>query len=180
MMNDSESAFPPAFSPSEIEAKIYFIRGQKVMLDADLANLYGVATKVLNQSVRRNIDRFPGDFMFQLTESEEESLRSQFVTSSLGYGGRRYPPLAFTEYGVAMLSSILKSKRAIQVNISIMRAFGRLRQMLGSNQELAKKLSELEGKYDRQFRAVFDAIRELMSNHTVPRKRVIGLDRKQK
>jgi hypothetical protein len=179
-MKESDPISPPALPLNDVETKIYLIRGHKVMIDADLASLYGVVTKALNQSVRRNIERFPDDFMFQLTEIEAENLRSQFVTSSLDYGGRRYLPLVFTEYGVAMLSSVLKSKQAIQVNIAIMRAFGRFRQLFESNKEVAGKISELENKYDRQFKVVFDAIRELMSNHAVPRKRVIGLSREQK
>ncbi len=145
-----------------IEDKIFFIRGEKVMLDADLAKLYGVETKVLLQAVKRNIDRFPADFMFQLTNQELAILRSQIVTSS-PWGGRRYPPYAFPEQGVAMLSSVLNSPRAIKVNIEIIRTFVRLRQMLASNAELSGKLKELEKKYDAQFRVVFDAIRSLMT-----------------
>jgi hypothetical protein len=142
------------------------------MLDSDLAELYGVATKVLIQAVKRNIDRFPDDFMFQLTKQELGNLRSQFVTSS--WGGRRYPPYAFTEQGVAMLSSVLRSDRAIHVNIEIMRAFVRLRQMLASNVELSRKLAALEKKYDAQFKVVFDAIRELMTPPAPKKKRPIG------
>ena len=158
-----------------IKSKIYLIRGHKVLLDRDLALLYGVDTKVLNQAVRRNIHRFPDDFMFQLTEIEDKLLKSQFVTSNIGRGGRRKLPLVFTEYGVAMLSSVLKSEQAIQVNIEIMRTFGRLREFLNSNKEVARKLALLESKYDRQFKAVFDAIREIVSQHAVPRKRIVGL-----
>ncbi len=132
------------------------------MLDADLADLYGVETKVLNQAVRRHIDRFPKDFMFKLTKEELNTLRSQFVTSSR-FGGRRYPPYAFTEQGVAMLSSVLNSPRAIHVNIGIMRAFVKLRQILSSNEELSRRLDEMEKKYDAQFKVVFNAIRELMT-----------------
>ena len=132
-----------------------------MLLDADLATLYGVPLRMLNQAVRRNRARFPSDFMFQLTEAEVAISRSQSVTSS--WGGRRYLPLAFTEQGVAMLSSVLKSPRAVQVNIEIMRAFVRLRAMLGENADLARKLAVLEKKYDAQFRVVFDAIRELMA-----------------
>jgi len=149
------------FSAERIEQSILWIRYHRVMLDADLAALYGVETKQLIQAVKRNIFRFPSDFMFQLNEEEFENLRYHFGTSSQ-WGGRRYPPYAFTEQGVAMLSSILKSKRAVQVNIEIMRAFVRLRQMLASNKELAKRLDELEKKYDAQFKVVFDAIRGLM------------------
>ena len=148
--------------PAErIERAILVLRGHRVMLDADLAELYGVETKVLNQAVRRNHGRFPADFMFQLTREEERNLRSQTVTSSF-HGGRRPLPLAFTEQGVAMLSSILRSPRAVEANIEIMRAFVRLREMLQSNAQLARKLAALEQKYDAQFRIVFDAIRELM------------------
>lgn len=160
---------------TSIESKIYLIRGHKVLLDSDLAVLYGVNTKVLNQSVRRNIQRFPEDFMFQLTEIEWDFLKSQFVTSKVGRGGKQKLPLVFAEFGVAMLSSVLKSDQAIQVNISIMRAFGKLREILESNKEFAKRLSELESRYDDQFAAVFRAIRELMSERSVPPKRIIGL-----
>jgi phage regulator Rha-like protein len=150
------------------------IRGHKVILDADLAALYGVETKQLIRAVKRNLPRFPGDFMFQLNEEEFENLRYHSGTSSQ-WGGRRYPPYAFTEQGVAMLSSVLRSKRAIQVNIEIMRAFVRLRQMLASNKELAKRLDELEKKYDAQFKVVFDAIRQLMApQEPAPSKRRIG------
>jgi hypothetical protein len=137
------------------------LRGEKVLLDSDLAELYGVATKVLNQAVKRNSTRFPLDFMFQLTVEEAQNLKSQTVTSSWG-GRRRSRPYAFTEQGVAMLSSVLNSERAVAVNIEIMRAFVRLRQLLSSNAELERKLARLEEKYDTQFKAVFDAIRELM------------------
>ena len=132
------------------------------MLDTDLAKLYGVPTKVLNQAVKRNVTRFPADFMFQLTSEETTALRSQIVTSK-SRGGRQYRPYAFTEQGVAMLSSVLHSERAIQVNIAIMRAFVQLREMIGSNKGLARRLNELEKKYDSQFRVVFEAIRELMA-----------------
>lgn len=145
-----------------IEKSILFIRGQKVMLDSDLASLYETKTKVLLQSVKRNTERFPADFMFKLNNQEVSILRSQIVTSNDDRGGRRYMPYVFTEYGVAMLSSVLNSPRAIQVNIQIMRTFGRLREILASHKDLACKLNELEKKYDSQFRIVFDAIRELM------------------
>ena len=132
------------------------------MLDADLAVLYGVSTKRLNEQVRRNRSRFPDDFMFQLTREEVRSLRSQIATSKQGRGGRRYAPLVFTEQGIAMLSTVLNSERAIQVNIEIMRAFVRLREMIATHKDLARKLEALERRYDAQFKVVFDAIRELM------------------
>lgn len=158
-----------------IEEKIFMIRGQKVMIDRDLADLYGVPTKVLNQQVKRNKKRFPEDFMFQLTKEEENSLRSQFVTaneknislrsqiatSNNGRGGRRSLPYAFTEQGVAMLSSVLNSDRAIQVNIEIMRTFTALRNILSEHKDLMKKIEAMEKNYDRQFRIVFQIIREL-------------------
>jgi len=155
-----------------IERVVVRFRGHNVMLDSDLAALYEVDVKVLNQSVRRNSGRFPADFMFRLTDREAESLRSQIVTSKIGRGGRRTLPYAFTEQGVAMLSGVLRSARAIRVNIQIMRAFVRLRLMLESNAQLAKKLDELEGRYDSQFRIVFDAIRQLMAPPLSSRKRI--------
>ena len=159
----------------QIERSILLILGEKVMLDFDLAKLYGVETRTLAQAVKRNMERFPEDFMFQLTKEELENWRSQFVMSNPGAKmGLRRPPYAFTEQGVAMLSSVLRSQRAVQVNIEIMRAFVRLRQMLASHADLARKLDALERKYDRQFKAVFDAIRELMSPKPVPPKREIG------
>ena len=134
------------------------------MVDDDLAELYEISVKVLNQAVKRNRSRFPEDFMFQLTSEESDSLRSHFVTLKTGRGRhRKYLPFAFTEQGVAMLSSVLRSKRAVQVNIEIMRAFVRLRQMLASNTQLATKLVDMEKKYDAQFKVVFDAIRQLMT-----------------
>jgi hypothetical protein len=151
--------------------------GHRIMLDADLAVLYGVETKALNRAVKRNLERFPADFMFQLTAEEVETLRyhlgtsedhpvgalkSQFGTSK-GRGGRRYLPYAFTEQGVAMLSTVLRSPRAVSVNIEIMRAFVRLREVLASHTDLARKLAQLEAKYDKQFKVVFDAIRQLMA-----------------
>jgi hypothetical protein len=153
------------------------------MLDAELARLYGVEVRTLNQAVRRNADRFPPDFMFQLSWEEAERSRSQFVilneTEAAGdrpIRGRnvKYRPLAFTEQGVAMLSSVLKSKRAVQVNVEIMRAFVRLRGMIGHNRELARRLDALESKYDRQFKVVFDAIRELMTPPAAAPRRRIG------
>ena len=164
----NESSIIPV---ERIEGSILLIRGQKVMLDADLAELYGVKTKVLLQAVKRNIERFPADFMFQLTRDEFKILRSHFVTSS-EWGGRRYQPYAFTEQGIAMLSSVLNSTRAIQVNIEIMRAFVKLRRILSSNAELAKELEALEKKYDAKFRVVFDAIRQLMAPPKTKRHRI--------
>jgi len=163
-----------AFVPTErIESQIFLLRGHKVMLSTHLAELYEVEPRVLIQAVKRNIERFPEDFMFQLSAEEFGSLKSQFVISRWG-GLRRAEPYAFTEQGVAMLSSVLHSKRAIIVNIEIMRAFVRLRQLLASNVELARKLEALEKKYDAQFKVVFDAIRELMKPPEPQKKRRIG------
>ena len=148
--------------PQAIQSRIYEIRGQKVMLDYDLAELYQTETRTLKQAVRRNRDRFPEDFMFQITKEEFELLRSQLVISKVGSGGHRYLPFAFTEQGVAMLSSVLRSKKAIQVNIAIMRAFVFMRQYALSHRDLTEKLKELETKYDRQFKDVYDAINYLM------------------
>ncbi|HEX5393439.1 MAG TPA: ORF6N domain-containing protein [Rhodocyclaceae bacterium] len=145
------------------ELPILSLRGMKVLLSSDLAALYEVETKVLMQAVKRNIQRFPADFMFQLDDVEWENLRSQFVTSNRG--GARYAPYAFTEQGVAMLSSVLRSERAIKVIIEIMRAFVRLRRMLSENTELANRLATLERRYDHQFKTVFDAIRQLMASN---------------
>ncbi|MFA4954136.1 MAG: ORF6N domain-containing protein [Patescibacteria group bacterium] len=152
-----------ALIPAErIVDKLYIFRGQKVMLDRDLADLYGVPTKVLNQAVQRNIKRFPSDFMFKLTTEELKNSRSQFVTSS--WGGVRYPPLAFTEQGVAMLSSVLNSERAILVNIQIIRTFARLREMIASHEDLRLKLEALERRYDEQFKIIFDAFRKMLED----------------
>ena len=157
-----------------IEKAILLVRRQKVMLDADLAALYEVETRVLVQAVKRNLERFPEDFMFQLNKEETGFLTSQIVTLKRGRGQhRKYLPYVFTEQGVAMLSSVLRSPRAIQVNIEIMRAFIRLRQMLASHTELARKLDALERKYDTQFKVVFDAIRQLMAPPE-PKRRPIG------
>ncbi|MBI5178730.1 MAG: ORF6N domain-containing protein [Nitrospinae bacterium] len=156
-----------------IENRIFLLRGLKVMLSMDLAELYGVEPRVLVQAVKRNIDRFPEDFMFQLTKGESGSIRSQFVTLKGGRGHHpKYLPYAFTEQGVAMLSSVLKSKRAVKVNIEIMRAFVKLREMLASHGELSRKLNALEKKYDTQFKAVFHAIRQLMTPAEPKRKRI--------
>ena len=160
-------------STEQVERQILLFRGHRVLLDVHLAALYGVTTKRLNEQVRRNHSRFPDDFMFQLMLDEVEALRSQIATSEGGRGGRRYAPYVFTEQGVAMLSTVLNSERAIQVNIEIMRAFVRLPQLLASNDRLARKLEALEKKYDGQFKVVFDAIRQLMTPPE-PKKRKIG------
>jgi len=163
-----------SISLQKIEPLILLIRGQKVMLDRDLAELYGVETRVPNQAVRRNIRRFPPDFMFQMSPEEFAKWKSQIVMTNRERMGLRRRPLVFTEQGVAMLSSVLGSDRAIDVNIAIMRAFVRLREMMATHKDLAKKIEELEKKYDAQFRAVFDAIRELLQPAPVPPKRRIG------
>jgi hypothetical protein len=164
-----------------VEQKIFLLRGHKVLLDEDLAELYGVEIKVLNQMVKRNIRRFPVDFMFQLTAEEYaecQALRSHFVTLKTGRGlHRKYLPFVFTEQGVAMLSGILNSNRAIEVNILIMRAFVKLREMISSNKDLSRRLDDLENKYDSQFKLVFDAIRQLMTPPDPPKKQKIGFGR---
>lgn len=168
--------------PAErIERAILLIRGQKVMLDRDLAVLYGVETKALNKAVGRNLDRFPADFMFQLTKEETDSLRFQFGTLKRGQHSK-YFPYAFTEQGVAMLSSVLRSPRAVQVNIAIMRAFVQLRQLLGSHTELDRKLAELERKiegHDTDIQSLFEAIRQLMAPPPAPSKPEIGFHVKE-
>jgi len=156
-----------------IESQIFLVRGCKVMLSPHLADLYQVEPRVLVQAVKRNIERFPDDFMFQSSDAEFADLKSQIVISSWG-GLRRAAPYAFTEQGVAMLSSVLRSTRAVQVNIEIMRAFVRLRQMLASNADLARRLAALERRYDAQFKVVFDAIRELTTPSEPKKKRPIG------
>ena len=158
-----------------ISQKIYFVRGHRVMLDSDLAELYEVPAKALNQQVKRNPMRFPEDFMFRLTDEEYHSLRSQIVTLEKGRGKyRKYLPFVFTEQGVAMLSSVLNSDHAIQVNVEIMRAFIRIRALMIGNTELAKKLVELERKYDVQFKVVFNAIQQLLSPTLSSQRRKIG------
>jgi len=162
-----------------VERRIYLISGQKVMIDVDLAELYGVPTKALNQQVQRNHKRFPEDFMFQLTKEESEILRSQFVTSRSTHGKRRFLPYAFTEPGVAMLSSVLNNERAIEVNITIMRAFIRLRQMMESNEELNRKFVAVITKlsaHDQYFKVVFDELRKL-AEAPPPSRKQIGLGR---
>jgi phage regulator Rha-like protein len=157
-----------------IESRIFFLRGHKVLLDSDLADLYGIETKALNQAVKRNPERFPSDFMFEVDEAEVQILRSQIVTSRSGWGGRRSHPYAFTEHGVAMLASVLKSERAIQVNIAIVRAFVRMRKFLATRQGLARKLAKLGQQYDSNFRLVFDASEHLMGLAEVKKGRTIG------
>lgn len=158
-------------SLSEIEQCIFIVRKQKVMLDSDLAKIYGVETKKLNQAVKRNINRFPQDFMFQLNFNEAEFLRSQFVTSKKP-GGSRYLPHFFTEHGALMLANILNSESAAEASIQVVRSFVRLREMIVSHAELSRKLSELEKKYDSQFKAVFEAIHKLMVVPEVPKKKI--------
>ncbi len=162
-------------SHESIERKIYLIRGIKVMLDSDLAGLYEVDTKILNKAVRRNLDRFPEDFMFQLNANEFENLRFQFGTSS--WGGRRHTPQAFTEQGIAMLSSVLNSKKAIRANILIIRTFTRLREFLITHKDLQRKIDDLEKKYEdqgQQIQSIFEAIRMLLEPPVNPNKRPIG------
>lgn len=158
-------------SAERIERRIFLLRGERVMLSIDLAELYEVEPRVLVQAVKRNRERFPLDFMFQLTKQEFDHLKSQIVTSSWG-GLRRATPYAFTEEGVAMLSSVLRSQRAVHVNIEIMRAFVRVRRMMAANTDLARKLNTLEMKYDAQFKVVFDAIRQLMEPPPLKRRRI--------
>jgi hypothetical protein len=189
--------------PENLARFVFFIRGEKVMLDSDLARLYGVEARALNQAVARNRKRFPADFMFQLMPGEYESLRSQtviskkggttddlsqsvmsslrrrdqrlrsqIVTSKKGRGGRRFRPYAFTEQGVAMLSSVLRSSRAVEVNIAIMRTFVQLRRLMDTNRDLARKIEALEKKYDEQFAVVFDAIKELIAPPEPPKKQI--------
>jgi len=155
-----------------IEGKIFLIRGQKVMIDRDLAELYGVETRVLKQAVKRNIKRFPSDFMFELSKEEFDNWRSQFVTSNSDKIGLRFKPFAFTEQGIAMLSGVLHSDRAIHENIQIMRTFTKLRKMLSTHKELREKIELLESKYDKQFKVVFDAIRELIRIDKKPKKKM--------
>ncbi|OGX03596.1 MAG: hypothetical protein A3G87_05210 [Omnitrophica bacterium RIFCSPLOWO2_12_FULL_50_11] len=155
-----------------IENLIHSIRGRKVMFDRDLANLYEVPTKVLKQAVKHNMERFPEDFMFQLTKEETQNWRSQFVTSNWAKMGIRRNPFVFTQNGVAMLSSILNSKRAVQVNIQIMRTFTKLQQILGDNKELRRKIEEMERKYDSPFKVVFNAIKELIEPSQKPKKQI--------
>ena len=174
-MKQKKKSLTKAIVPQEtIEQRIFLIRGQRVMLSITLAELYGVEVRVLVQAVKRNIERFPSDFMFQLTDKEFKNLKSQFVISSWG-GSRRGKPYAFTEQGVAMLSSVLRSKQAIQVNIAIMRAFVRLRNILSTNKELAQKLDQLErkiAKHDKEIQSIFLAIRQLMTPEEKPKRQI--------
>ncbi|GAB4326060.1 MAG: hypothetical protein Kow0074_20210 [Candidatus Zixiibacteriota bacterium] len=163
--------------PERIENAIFLIRGQKVMLDSDLATLYGVTTKRLNEQVKRNLDRFPPDFMFQLTEDEADTLRSQSATSKRGRGGRRYLPYVFTEHGAVMLASVLNSPRAIETSIFVVKAFVRMREVISEHKELAAKIAELErrvGGHDESIRSLLTAIRQLMAPPAAPSKRRIG------
>jgi leucyl aminopeptidase len=165
-----------AIPVKRVEQAILLIRGEKVILDSDLARLYGVSTTRLNQQVNRNLDRFPDDFMFRLTLDEFNSLMLQNATSKKGRGGRRKLPHVFTEHGAIMAANVLNSKTAVAASVQVVRAFVRLRQMLVSNTELARKLEELERKYDTQFKVVFDAIRQLMTPPQ-PQRKPIGFTR---
>jgi ORF6N domain len=156
-----------AVVPAAISQKIYFLRGQRVMLSTDLARLYRVEVRALIQAVQRNIERFPADFLFQLTDEEQKNLKSQFVISS--WGGVRRAPYAFTEQGVAMLSSVLRSPRAVQVNIAIMRTFVRLREMLATNQKLRRKIEDMEKRYDAKFQIVFATIESMLEDEDLPK-----------
>ena len=168
-MAGSRSIIPP----ERIEKVIYIIRGRKVMFDSGPAKLYGTSTKRFNEQIRRNGDRFPDDFMFRLSDEEWTVLRSQTATSKKGRGGRRYTPSAFTEHGAVMAANVLNSPRAVQASIEVVRAFVRLREVLASHKDLARKLTALEKKYDHQFKVVFDAIRQLMAPPE-PAKRQMG------
>lgn len=156
----------------QIQKCIYLMRGHKVIFDSDLADLYGVTTKRLNEQVRRNVARFPSDFMFQLTTAEAERLRSQIATSKQGRGGRRYNPYVFTEQGVAMLSSVLRSKRAIEANIAIMRTFVKLREIIANNELLRRKIESMERKYDEQFQHVFSVLAEMVMPDSKPKTQI--------
>ena len=160
------------------ESKIQIVRGQKVILDADLAELYGVSVKQLNQQIKRNIGRFPSDFLFRLSHAEHETLRSQFVTSNAGRGGRRYLPYAFTEHGAIMAATVLNSERAVEMSIFVVRAFVRMREVLSSNQKIVSKLGELERRletHDSDIQQLIEAIRELMTPPE-PNRRKIGFE----
>ena len=160
------------FPEKRIISQIYLIRGKKVMLDRDLAELYGVETKVLKQAVRRNLERFPSDFMFELNKEEFKNWRSQIVTSKSDKMGLRYAPMAFTEQGVAMLSSVLNSKNAIQVNIQIIRTFNKLRELLATHKELREKIETMEKQYDRRFKFIFKAMAKLLDDDNKPKNQI--------
>src|SRR3989344_3631525 len=167
--------------PNErIISRIFLIRGKKVMVDRDLANLYGVETRSLNQAVRRNIDRFPADFMFQLNQEETNIWKSQIVISAADKKGLRKSPLVFTEQGVAMLSSVLNSERAIRVNIQIIRTFTQLRELLSANKDLKEKIENMEKKYDKQMRDIFEAIKRLLTEKTKPKNPIGFRDKQEK
>ena len=168
LAKSSESIIPV----ERIKDVIFVIRGHKVMVDSELARLYGVETRILIQSAKRNIERFPTDFMFQLSEAEAESLRSQIVISKVGRGGRRYAPYVFTEQGIAMLSSVLRSKRAVEVNIAIMRTFVKLREILATNASLRRKIESMECKYNEQFQAVFSVLAEMTMETEKPKRKI--------
>lgn len=177
MTNFPKKAVTPGVIPKDrIEQRIFWLRGEKVMLDTDLAELYEVDTKMLKRAVRRNPERFPENFMYELTREEWEVLRCQIGTSKRG--GARYLPFAFTEPGVAMLSSVLRSRRAIAVNIQIMQTFIQLRKMLATHDALRKKIESMEKKYDKQFRAVFDVLKQLLKEDEEPRERIGFRERK--
>jgi len=167
MMNNNKNE-----AISQIESRIFTIRNMQIMLDSHLAELYGVETKQINRAVKRNIKRFPDSFMFQLNSDDWENLKCQIGTSSLGWGGRRKPVMAFTEQGVAMLSSVLRSDRAADVNIAIMRTFVQLRRLMDSNRELARKIAEMEKRYDEQFGTVFQAIQQLIADEAEPKRKI--------
>jgi len=158
--------------PERIERSIISVRGQRVILDADLASLSGVMTARLNQQVRRNSDRFPDGFAFQLSKQEFDDLKLHFATSSSGWGGRRKPPIAFTEHGALMAANVLKSPQAVETNVQVVRTFVRLREMLVAHKDLARRLAELEQRYDAQFKVVFDAIRQLMTPPPTSRRNI--------
>jgi hypothetical protein len=160
-----------------IERTIHLVRGVKVMLDQDLADLYGSTTKRVNEQVRRNLPRFPRDFMFQLTPVEWENLRSQFATSSSGHGGRRYLPLAFTEHGAVMLANVLNSRRAVRMSVLVVRTFVKLRELLATHEQLSRRIDALQTKYDGNFAAVFAVLGRLVRGPRVRRRRLIGFGR---
>lgn len=174
----SKKSVPAALvlTEAKLAPLVQFIRGERVMFDRDLAMLYGIETRVLKQAVRRNLERFPDDFMFELTDAEFADWRSQFVISNADKIGLRYPPMAFTEQGVAMLSSVLRSPVAVEVNIAIMRTFVQLRRLMDGNKELARKIKTLEKKYDENFQVVFKAIKQLLAEDTLrksdPKRRI--------